>query len=1054
MKKLTLAIMALCLSALPIWAQDDAQLIEAAMKTDMASWSFPSSTVEINGLRYHLSDDGLAEFVYFFNNDVAPETLTIPAIVETDGKKYVVVSWYGSYYYNQNKTTKIVLPESMRYIKEYAFYGYPNVKEVTLPASVEKIDRYAFSDWSNHTIRFKSATPPTVTGELTSNGSNNQRLKVYVPAASFKEYVIADYIKSQCVISDDWKTIGDVTVSGVDNGELGYIVVADALPEIRTYAQINSLTIASGTINEDDWYQIRQMPNLVRLDISGLDIAEIPNDALYNRWQIETVILPPSLTTIGSRAFYSTGVKDLILPDALTTFNGSENFRNCDSLTSISIPDGVTSLPSSCLRACDNLHHVKLPANLASMGSDCFYYSDLYDVDIPGTLQTIPYEAFESNVNLKTVTLHEGLVNIGQEAFYGCASIEKITLPSTVRSISSYGFQSCSKLADVELNEGLETIEYYAFSNTALTDVTLPSTLIKATGYPFSSCPGITRITANSLIPPTVENQVITSNAGNIELLVPLWSFQEYMTTPGWLEFQNHLGIITDNLPENVYITKEFEFVLRPEDNVADYHPNVRLLYNDESIDDGFGHTKYQRGNLTISSRSKLAINDFSMHMSPFAKYYADESRFYNNYNYDYDNWRTIYNPNSLIVNGELRAEDQTINLMLRNDLWQFVSFPFDVEMKDIIPVDPLTQWVIREYSGAERAAQNFDNTWQNIPTNGTLQAGRGYIMKCYNKDVNSNTPVFFTVTALKNSLNRQKLFTNEDVKTPLDEFESEFEQNRSWNLIGNPYPSYFDTRYLETEAPFLIWNSYNQNYVAFSPVDDNYILNPGEAFFVQRPVQGGENLTFGKGGRQTYRNPRDLKVNEVKREGRAIRTDRFVYNITLSDGELTDRTRVVFNPEAKAAYESGRDAAKMFAMNETLPQLWTESAGVQYAINERPQDNGNVQLAVRIAKAGLHTIALTAGSAAGTIILTDTKTGITTDLSQGEYTFSAEEGTAKNRFYISINPTDATAINSVDGLTPAISEGEGATYNVAGQRVADSYRGIVIKNGKKVLNK
>ena len=170
MKKLTLAIVALCLSALPMMAQTDAELIEAAMKTDIASWSFPSSTVEINGLRYHLSDNGLAEFVYFFNTDVAPETLTIPAIVETDGKKYVVVSWYGSYYYNQNKTTKIVLPESMRYIKEYAFYGYPNVKEVTLPASVEKIDRYAFSDWSNHTIRFKSATPPTVTGELTSNG--------------------------------------------------------------------------------------------------------------------------------------------------------------------------------------------------------------------------------------------------------------------------------------------------------------------------------------------------------------------------------------------------------------------------------------------------------------------------------------------------------------------------------------------------------------------------------------------------------------------------------------------------------------------------------------------------------------------------------------------------------------------------------------------------------------------------------------------------------------------------------------------------------------------
>ena len=48
----------------------------------------------------------------------------------------------------------------------------------------------------------------------------------------------------------------------------------------------------------------------------------------------------------------------------------------------------------------------------------------------------------------------------------------------------------------------------------------------------------------------------------------------------------------------------------------------------------------------------------------------------------------------------------------------------------------------------------------------------------------------------------------------------------------------------------------------------------------------------------------------------------------------------------------------------------------------------------------------------------------------------------------------DATGIHAIDGLTPALSEGDGVIYNVAGQRVADSYRGIVIKNGKKVLNK
>ena len=66
---------------------------------------------------------------------------------------------------------------------------------------------------------------------------------------------------------------------------------------------------------------------------------------------------------------------------------------------------------------------------------------------------------------------------------------------------------------------------------------------------------------------------------------------------------------------------------------------------------------------------------------------------------------------------------------------------------------------------------------------------------------------------------------------------------------------------------------------------------------------------------------------------------------------------------------------------------------------------------------------------------------------------FSADVlGSAKAPYVLHLG--DATAIHAIDGLTPALSEGEGAIYNIAGQRVADSYRGIVIKNGKKVLNK
>lgn len=1047
MKKVLFTLTWLCCSALGLMAQTDDALKQAAAEVPISDWSFGNTRYQLDdGSWYYLdTEHHLAQLYYLASGDDVPTELTVPDIVTSNDEKYVVVAYSGSYYNSNNPVRKLHLPSTLRYIMQYAFANYGSLTDIDIPASVEKIDGAAFYAWSNRNIHFLGTTPPEATGRL--NSADDAPLNIYVPAKAFKEYVVADYIKDKLVLSDDWSVIGDVTVSDVDNGELGYIVVADALPEVRKYAEINRLTVTSGQLNSDDFYQIRQMPNLTYLDLSGVDIAEIPSQALRYCRNLKTVILPKTLTTIANQAFAYSGVKYITLPETFTTFTGTANFYDCDSLRTIVIPDSVKALPNECFSACDSLHYVTLPAALESMGSTCFASCDIYDIDIPGTLATIPYQAFSNNTNLSTVTFHEGLVYINYKAFISCKSITNLVFPSTTKYIGEQAFSSCSSLADIELNEGLETIYYYTFSSAALTEVTLPSSLISALYYPFSNCP-ITKIVANSLIPPTVNNMCVCNNPDNVELSVPLWSFQEYMTTPGWLEYQNHIKIITDNLPENVYINKDFEFVLRPEDDATDYHPNIRLMQNDQEIDDGFGHTKYERGNLTISSRSKLAVGQFSMYFSPYAKYYADYSRFYSSNNYTYDYYRTEYNPNTLIVRGEMRAEEQTINLMLYNNRWQFISFPFDVEMKDIVPTDPTTQWIVREYSGAERAAQNFDATWQDIPSDGTLKAGRGYIMMCYSKD-RSNPE--FTVTPLKNSLNRQKLFNSSDVQTALEEHESEFEQNRSWNLIGNPYPSFFDTRFIDTEAPFLIWDSYNRTYRAFSPVDDDYILNPGEAFFIQRPTSGGETLRFMNGGRQTYRNPSDLKVSDVKREqGRTIRSDRHVYNITLTDGDMADRTRIVFNPEAKPTYETARDAAKMKAMNADMPQLWSEAAGVQYAINERPATTDAISLTVSVAHAGDYTFSLAENSAAGTILLTDTKTGITTNLATSDYTFSSTAGTINDRFLLNITSEDATAISYPITSEDRESASDAATYNLTGQRVDGNYRGIVIKNGKK----
>lgn len=1034
--------------------------MKAAMETDMSTWNFTTQknvTVDNVNFRFKLDETlGLAEWMYANSYDTFPEELNVPESVTIDDKEYFVVSTSGYAAYEQNITKKINLPQTLRRIGNYTFYPYRNVKEITIPENVEVLGESVFYTWNNKTVHFTGLVPPTTTS-LTGD-KNNYHLKVYVPAQAFRDYVKTEGIEGQCIVSDDWNTenaFSAVHTGECSSGELGYIVVADILPDVRTYAEINKLTIDKGTIDKTDWYALRQMPNLIYLDLSGLSVEEIPAGALDGCWQLETIVFPNELKYIRDYALRNTGVHELNFPNGLLEITGSDNFRNCDSLTHVTIPDGVKTLPNSGFYACDNLHQVNLPNFLERMDAYCFGNCDLYEITLPGTLNGVSDYCFQNNKNLTKVTFGEGNGFVGYYAFQNCERLgesEPVVLPSTMKIIYDYSFRGCTSMCDIKFNEGLETIRDYAFQNCrTLKNITLPSSLIYCLYYPFYGCSSIESISCLSLLPPTVRNNVITYEARNIKLSVPLWSFQEYMTTPGWLEFQNNLTIDPNIRPDNVVINKEFEFVLGEDQNLKDYKPNIKMLYNSDEIDDGFGNKKYERGNLTISSRSKLSITDFSMYFSPYAKYYADRSLFYYNRNFDYS--RTTANPNSLIVKGEFRAENQTINLMLYNDLWQFISFPFDVKMSDIVPENNLTQWVVRYYDGAERAAQNFDNTWKNLTKDDILQAGKGYIMKCY---VNNpeNYLVYFTVKPEKESLNSQMLFNSNDFETELADYPTENQlltSDRSWNLVGNPYPCYYDSRYMDTEAPFLVWDSYNNKYAAFSPVDDNYVLNPGEAFFIQRPTEGDGKLKFREGGRQTHRNPNDLTVEEAKEFRFGARTSgRTVLNITLTGEDTSDRTRIVFNDKAEMGYEISRDASFFAAMNANASQIWTENEGVKYAINERPLGDGTVELAMTCGKTGEYTIALGENSGAESVVLFDRLTGKKANIGTEEgYTFTAHAGNITGRFYIVGNEADAIA-----EIRQSTQDNETSVYDLNGRSVNDTQKGIIIKNGSKILNK
>lgn len=1002
--------------------------------------------------------------------------LVIPSTVRYNDVTYAVVALYDNRY-NQNKVRTLTLPRTLRHINDWGLSDYRAITDLEIPANVERMgDNVVYNCPQLRRIKVNAEVPPTL-GSLDNNSyyddydSRTYRyLRIVIPRESFHAYRLVNA----------WNTDHNVLIGGDEGitvntgkiaaGDLGHVVVEEA-----GYLQEVNKLIIEGELNSDDWSKIKQMTNLTELDLSKALIDEIPNEAFNGRWAIDKVVLPPTLKKIGSFAFQGTALtsvnipdnvetikecafsqvkqlQEVHLPDSLTSL-GNYAFAECRSLRTVKIPTKLKTIPDYTFQNCRSLQSVELHDSITAFEDYSFNNCDLREITLPKSTTWVGGNAFNGNTNLSKVTLNEGLIDIWAEAFYNTA-IDTLNCPSTLRNIYNGAFAGCRNLRQINLNEGLTRIERYALANNKATEIVLPSSLEYCAGGAFDDCDSLVTIEARSVMPPNTDNGCPLTSADLTKaiLYVPVWSLAEYQLATGWNQFYTFRT--SDFMPQYVKVNKDFYFTLRDE-LAPDYRPDIELTVTNNQITDSQGNTDYQHGNLTISGRSKLAVNDFSMVLSPYAKYYYKGGDHY--YNNDYRYLR----PTSLIVKGEMRAENVTINLWNATNRWQFVSFPFDVKVSDIVPVDSTTSWVIRGHSGAERAAGNTAAVWQNLSADDVLQAGKGYIMQCYKpNDKNGNYyAAQFTVRPLTTTVNRQQIFNADNRTVALEEHLAEFEHNRSWNLIGNPYPSYFDTRFLDFGAPFMVWNSNNQNYEAYSPVDDSYILAPAEAFFVQRPVDQ-ESITFLKDGRQTDRYARTLVEEEPASAPQRIRAaydsnahtaaQRTVFNITLAkDGQQADRTRVVINEAATMQYDLSRDAAKFTGTEPAVSQIFTINGATRYAINERPLNNGQALLGLHFGTDGTYTIGLS-NQPDGQVTLEDRLTGTKLQLNgTAGYSFTAKAGDSTDRFVLHFDAV-ATGINAV---TTNEADRNDDTYTLDGRKVNNpTAPGLYIKGGKKVI--